>query len=150
MQSPAAVNHTYLSKLEEAASYPGLEIIAKLPTVLEVEPAELLRVQVPPRSHSSRDLNRGARGWSRSWRDGLYRGRHRQPVRDPDFEFAPSLLYQLGKQMRICGIGGERCPATIFLKHTVGAIDSEPASLCSGCLRYGEVAIIISRDGSDR
>jgi hypothetical protein len=28
------------------ASYPGLEIIAKLATVLEVEPAELLRV--PP------------------------------------------------------------------------------------------------------
>ena len=26
----AAVNRTYLSKLEKAASYPGLEIIAKL------------------------------------------------------------------------------------------------------------------------
>jgi hypothetical protein len=33
-----------LSKLEKGATYPGLEIIA---TVLEVEPAELLRM--PPR-----------------------------------------------------------------------------------------------------
>jgi transcriptional regulator with XRE-family HTH domain len=33
-----------LSKLEKGASYPGLEIIAKLATVLGVEPAELLRV----------------------------------------------------------------------------------------------------------
>jgi len=30
--------------LEKGASYPGLEIIAKLATVLEVEPAELLRL----------------------------------------------------------------------------------------------------------
>ena len=80
----------------------------------------------------------------------LTRTRHRQPVRDPDFEFAPSLLYQLGKQIRICGIGDERCPATIFLRHTVRAIDGEPASLCRGCLRYSDVAIIISRDGSNR
>jgi transcriptional regulator with XRE-family HTH domain len=35
-----------LSKLEKGASYPGLEIIAKLATVLEVEPTELLRM--PP------------------------------------------------------------------------------------------------------
>jgi transcriptional regulator with XRE-family HTH domain len=40
----AGVNRTYLSKLEKGVSYPGLEIIAKLATVLEVEPAELLRV----------------------------------------------------------------------------------------------------------
>jgi hypothetical protein len=32
-----------MSKLERAATYPGLEIIAKLATVLKVEPAELLR-----------------------------------------------------------------------------------------------------------
>jgi transcriptional regulator with XRE-family HTH domain len=38
------VNRTYMSKLEKGASYPGLEIIAKLATVLEIEPAELLRV----------------------------------------------------------------------------------------------------------
>jgi hypothetical protein len=37
------VNRTYMSKLEKAASYPGLEIIAKFATLLEVEPAELLR-----------------------------------------------------------------------------------------------------------
>jgi transcriptional regulator with XRE-family HTH domain len=41
-------NHrSYISKLEKGASYPGLEIIAKLATVLEVEPAELLRLKVP-------------------------------------------------------------------------------------------------------
>jgi transcriptional regulator with XRE-family HTH domain len=40
----AGVNRTYLSKLEKGASYRGLEIIAKLATVLEVEPAELLRM----------------------------------------------------------------------------------------------------------
>jgi hypothetical protein len=32
-----------LSKPENGASYPGLEIIAKLAAVLEVDPAELLR-----------------------------------------------------------------------------------------------------------
>jgi len=40
----AAVNRTYVSKLEKGASYPGLEIIAKLATVLEVEPTELLKL----------------------------------------------------------------------------------------------------------
>jgi transcriptional regulator with XRE-family HTH domain len=39
---PAGVNRTYMSKLETGVSYPGLEIIAKLATVLEVELAELL------------------------------------------------------------------------------------------------------------
>ena len=39
----AVINRSYMSKLEKGASYPGLEIIAKLATVLEVEPAELLR-----------------------------------------------------------------------------------------------------------
>ncbi len=43
----AGVNRTYLSKLETAVSYPGLEIIGKLAAVLEVEPAELLKL--PPR-----------------------------------------------------------------------------------------------------
>jgi hypothetical protein len=43
-----------MSKLEKGATYPGLEIIAKLATVLEVAPAELLRVPVPkgPRKRS--------------------------------------------------------------------------------------------------
>jgi transcriptional regulator with XRE-family HTH domain len=40
----AGINRSYMSKLEKGASYPGLEIIAKLATVLECEPAELLRV----------------------------------------------------------------------------------------------------------
>jgi transcriptional regulator with XRE-family HTH domain len=44
----AGVNRSYMSKLEKGASYPGLEIIAKLATVLEVEPAELVRVPVRP------------------------------------------------------------------------------------------------------
>ena len=40
----AGVNRTYVSKLEKGVSYPGLEIIAKLATVLEVEPAALIRL----------------------------------------------------------------------------------------------------------
>jgi len=34
------VNRAYLSRLEKGASYPGLEIIARLATVLEVERAD--------------------------------------------------------------------------------------------------------------
>jgi transcriptional regulator with XRE-family HTH domain len=41
-----------LSKLEKGESYPGLEIIAKLATVLEVEPAELLMVAPDARTHA--------------------------------------------------------------------------------------------------
>jgi len=45
----AGINRTYLSKLEKAASYPGLEIIGKLATVLGVEPAEFLKpIGKPP------------------------------------------------------------------------------------------------------
>ena len=40
----ADVNRSYMSKLEKGASYPGLEIIGKLSTVLEIEPAELLKL----------------------------------------------------------------------------------------------------------
>jgi hypothetical protein len=36
----AAVNHTYLIKLEQGARYPGLDIIAKLSTEIEFKPAE--------------------------------------------------------------------------------------------------------------
>lgn len=43
----ADVNRTYLSRLEKGVSYAGLEIIGKLAEVLEVEPAELLKL--PPR-----------------------------------------------------------------------------------------------------
>ena len=46
MQSTVGIDRTYLSKLVKAASYPGLEIITKLATVLEIEPAELLRMPV--------------------------------------------------------------------------------------------------------
>jgi transcriptional regulator with XRE-family HTH domain len=43
----ADVNRTYVSKLEKGASYAGLEIIGKLAAVLEVEPADLLKL--PPK-----------------------------------------------------------------------------------------------------
>ena len=38
----AKVNRTYLSKLETGATWAGLEVIAKVARVLDVEPAELL------------------------------------------------------------------------------------------------------------
>jgi transcriptional regulator with XRE-family HTH domain len=43
----ADVNRSYMSTLERGASYPGLEIIGKLAAVLEVEPAQLLKL--PPK-----------------------------------------------------------------------------------------------------
>ncbi len=43
----AEVNRTYMSKIEKGATWVGLEIIGKLAAVLEVEPAEMLRL--PPR-----------------------------------------------------------------------------------------------------
>jgi len=46
------VNRTYMSKLEKGASYPGLEIIGKLADVLEVEPAELLRLPTKRRARN--------------------------------------------------------------------------------------------------
>ena len=48
----ANVNRTYMSKLEKGGSYPGLEIIGKLADVLEVEPAELLKL--PPKKRGRR------------------------------------------------------------------------------------------------
>ena len=43
----AGVNRTYMSKLEKGASFVGLEIIGKLANVLDVEPADFLKM--PPR-----------------------------------------------------------------------------------------------------
>jgi transcriptional regulator with XRE-family HTH domain len=48
----ADVNRSYMSKLEKGASYPGLEIIGKLADVLEVEPAELLRLPTKRRARN--------------------------------------------------------------------------------------------------
>ena len=48
----ADVNRSYMSKLEKGGSFPGLEIIGKLAGVLEVEPAELLRL--PPKRSARR------------------------------------------------------------------------------------------------
>ena len=38
----ADINQTYISKLENGISYAGLEIIGKIASVLDVQPAELL------------------------------------------------------------------------------------------------------------
>ena len=40
----AGVNRTYMSKLEKGGSFVGLELMVKLAKVLEVEPADFLRV----------------------------------------------------------------------------------------------------------
>jgi transcriptional regulator with XRE-family HTH domain len=40
----ADVNRSYMSKLEKGGSYFGLEIIDELAAVLEIEPAELLKL----------------------------------------------------------------------------------------------------------
>jgi len=40
----AGINRSYMSKLERGGSYVGLEVIGKLANVLEIEPAELLRI----------------------------------------------------------------------------------------------------------
>jgi transcriptional regulator with XRE-family HTH domain len=45
----ADVNRSYMSTLEKGASYPGLEVIGKLAAVLEVEPAELLKLPAKKR-----------------------------------------------------------------------------------------------------
>jgi len=42
----AGVNRTYISKIETALTFVGLEIIGKFAEVLGIEPAELLRL--PP------------------------------------------------------------------------------------------------------
>jgi transcriptional regulator with XRE-family HTH domain len=39
----ANINRSYMSKLEKAGSYAGLQIVEKLAGILEVEPAELLK-----------------------------------------------------------------------------------------------------------
>ncbi len=43
----AGINRTYMSKLEKGGSFVGLELMVKLAKVLEVEPADFLKV--PPR-----------------------------------------------------------------------------------------------------
>ena len=68
------------------------------------------------------------------------------PVRWTKFLLCAVATPQLGGQVRIRGIEDERCSATIFLRHTVRAIDKETASLCRGFLRYSDIAIIVSRD----
>jgi transcriptional regulator with XRE-family HTH domain len=40
----AGVNRTYMSKLEKGGSFVGLELMVKLAKVLEVEPADFLKV----------------------------------------------------------------------------------------------------------
>lgn len=43
----ADINRTYVSKLEKGVSYAGLEIIGKISSVLDIEPADLLKL--PPK-----------------------------------------------------------------------------------------------------
>jgi len=44
----AGINRSYMSKLERAGTYAGLEIVQKLADVLEVDPADLIRK--PPKA----------------------------------------------------------------------------------------------------
>jgi transcriptional regulator with XRE-family HTH domain len=46
----ADVNRTYMSKIEKGGTWVGLEIIGKLACVLQVEPAELLKLPTKRRS----------------------------------------------------------------------------------------------------
>jgi transcriptional regulator with XRE-family HTH domain len=48
----ADVNRTYMSKIEKGATWVGLEIIGKLAAVLQVEPAEFLKL--PPKKGARR------------------------------------------------------------------------------------------------
>ena len=48
----ADVNRTYMSKIEKGGTWVGLEIIGKLAAVLQVEPADLLKL--PPRQSRRR------------------------------------------------------------------------------------------------
>jgi transcriptional regulator with XRE-family HTH domain len=56
----AAINRSYMSRLERGATYVGLEIIGKLVDVLGVEPAELLRLP-SSRAGPRKRANDGAR-----------------------------------------------------------------------------------------
>lgn len=48
----ADVNRTYMSKVETGATWVGLEIIGRIAEVLEIEPAELLKLPAKRRSRS--------------------------------------------------------------------------------------------------
>jgi transcriptional regulator with XRE-family HTH domain len=51
----AEVGRAYLSRVERAVTYVGLEIIEKLAAVLEVDPAEFFRRPVRPGSRKKAD-----------------------------------------------------------------------------------------------
>ena len=98
-----------------------------------------------------RDLERGRRLGRPPHNDGSREGGSGDAgPTGRNFEFAPSPLCKSGRQVGIGGIGDERCPATVFLRHTVRAINRETASLCCGFLCYSNIAIIVSGDGSNR
>lgn len=48
----SGVNRTYMSKIEKGDTYVGLEVMVKLATILEVEPADFL--QPPPKRPKKR------------------------------------------------------------------------------------------------
>jgi transcriptional regulator with XRE-family HTH domain len=49
LANDAEVDRAYLSRVERAVTYVGLEIIEKLAAVLEVDPAEFFRQPTRPR-----------------------------------------------------------------------------------------------------
>ena len=49
----ANVNRTYMSKLETGVTYVGLEIVGRIAEVLEIEPAELLKLPARRRSRGA-------------------------------------------------------------------------------------------------
>jgi transcriptional regulator with XRE-family HTH domain len=51
----AEVDRAYLSRVERAVTYVGLEIIEKLATILEVDPAEFFRRPARPGSRRKAD-----------------------------------------------------------------------------------------------
>jgi transcriptional regulator with XRE-family HTH domain len=55
LANEAGVDRAYLSRVERAVTYVGLEIIGKLAEVLEVDPAEFFKK--PARSGSRRKAN---------------------------------------------------------------------------------------------
>jgi transcriptional regulator with XRE-family HTH domain len=51
----AEVDRAYMSRVERAVTYVGLEIIGKLATILEVDPAEFFRRPTRPGSRKKAD-----------------------------------------------------------------------------------------------
>jgi transcriptional regulator with XRE-family HTH domain len=55
LSNDAEVDRAYLSRVERAVTYVGLEIIGKLASILEVDPAEFFRRHTRPGSRKKAD-----------------------------------------------------------------------------------------------